>query len=853
MKSARTRNAVVVISIALTTLLFTALFTIVMSISKGFEYSNFRQIGTSAHGEFKCLTEEQFDLLKNAEAIDEYGVRRVLGIGTDEVLLKNYTEVSFMDKNSAEWGFVTPTTGRLPKENTNEAAADTRLLSALGVPLEVGSEFSVSIDVDGTITTENFMLCGWWEFDGATPASNILVPESRLEDVFEKLNTQFYDKNTGSYSLIVMLEKADDIGSTMQKILSEYGYSSDISADNYIALGINWGYMSEGFSDTMDAGTIAAIAVMLILIITTGYLIIYNVFRISVSNEIRHYGMLKTIGTTGRQIRNIILIQAMSLSLFGIPLGLMLGWGVGAALTPVVVNELNIAHNAGVSVSPVIFVFSSVFAVVTVLISCFKPARIAAGASPIEALRYTEATINNDFRKGTKGVSIPKMAVANLSGSKGKTILTIVSLSLSVVLFTFTITFANSFSMEKYLADIPVDFQVSSVDYFNVGSEFREETALSGEEISLFENLDGVTGSFCAFGTSMTNNPETFYSEDYIRAQLKYHENDETYIERYINSAEKNENGLIPESMQLLGIDKSGFGKIKVLEGDINKLNEKGYIAVNKSENFTLGDTVTVRYNDLVQYVNIVTGSVYADFESIPEAEWAEIEIKREYHEVDYEICAVVEFSHSLGYRYSIMGDFFLLSSDAFKAEIQNSIPLYIAFDVSDEAKQNVEEFLSKYTENSMLNYDSRAKTAKEFEDFRRMFVILGGALSFIVGLIGVLNFVNTVLTGIISRRRELATLQAIGMTGKQLKFMLICEGLVYTIGAAIMAVVLNLLTIPMSSVMEKIFWFCDYRFTILPTAVTVPVFAIIGIIVPVITYMIFTKKSVIERLRESE
>jgi putative ABC transport system permease protein len=52
---------------------------------------------------------------------------------------------------------------------------------------------------------------------------------------------------------------------------------------------------------------------------------------------------------------------------------------------------------------------------------------------------------------------------------------------------------------------------------------------------------------------------------------------------------------------------------------------------------------------------------------------------------------------------------------------------------------------------------------------------------------------------------------------------------------------------------MEKIFWFCDYRFTILPTAITIPIFAAIGVIVPIITYMIFTKKSVIERLRESE
>ena len=160
---------------------------------------------------------------------------------------------------------------------------------------------------------------------------------------------------------------------------------------------------------------------------------------------------------------------------------------------------------------------------------------------------------------------------------------------------------------------------------------------------------------------------------------------------------------------------------------------------------------------------------------------------------------------------------------------------------------------MKNYTKNGNMEYSSKATLAAEFESFKNTFFILGGALSLIVGLVGVLNFINTILTGIISRKKEFATLQAIGMTGKQLKVMLIYEGIMYMIGAAITAVVFNFLTIPISSVMEKIFWFCDYRFTILPTAITIPIFAAIGIIVPIITYMIFTKKSVIERLRESE
>ena len=67
------------------------------------------------------------------------------------------------------------------------------------------------------------------------------------------------------------------------------------------------------------------------MILLTGYLIIYNVFQISVAGDIRFYGLLKTIGTTPRQLKRIIRIQALSLSAAGIPLGLLLGWGRWAA------------------------------------------------------------------------------------------------------------------------------------------------------------------------------------------------------------------------------------------------------------------------------------------------------------------------------------------------------------------------------------------------------------------------------------------------------------------------------------------------------------------------------------------
>ena len=175
-------------------------------------------------------------------------------------------------------------------------------------------------------------------------------------------------------------------------------------------------------------------------------------FQISVTNDIRFYGLLKTIGTTPRQLRRIIRQQALTLSLAGIPLGLVLGWLIGGQLTPAIVSQLN-----GVvpmtSVSPVIFIGAALFSLVTVLLSCRKPGRIAGKVSPIEAVRYTEGSgIKRKTKKGRRGVSLLSMAWANLGRSRGKTAVTVTSLSLAVVLLTVTVNFTNGFDMDKYVS-----------------------------------------------------------------------------------------------------------------------------------------------------------------------------------------------------------------------------------------------------------------------------------------------------------------------------------------------------------------------------------------------------------------
>ena len=154
--------------------------------------------------------------------------------------------------------------------------------------------------------------------------------------------------------------------------------------------------------------------------------------------------------------------------------------------------------------------------------------------------------------------------------------------------------------------------------------------------------------------------------------------------------------------------------------------------------------------------------------------------------------------------------------------------------------------------EDSNITYESKAVKRAEFEDFKKMFTLLGGVLCLIIGFVGVLNFFNTVMAGIIARKNEIVVLQAIGMTGKQVKEMLIIEGIIYTVGSGLLALIFSLLFIPaVNGIANNIFWFYSNHFSITPVLIFIPIMALLGIVVPLISYKGLSKASVVERIRE--
>ncbi len=877
-KASGARNIIAVAAIALTAMLFTALFTIGMTILASYEQQTFRQVGGDFHGTLKDITEEQVREISSDPLIKRWGARLFLGMPDEPPFNKAHVEISYMDESCAEGYFCKPEKGRLPKEGTDEIACDTRILSLLGVAPEIGAKvvlpYKMGTDAKKPPVEGTFTLSGFWEYDPASMASLAIVPRSYAEKMLAGYTSQGkYDK-TGKWQMNLYFKNSRHIEKDIKTVLANNGYQTDdINQDNYIDIGVNWAYAGAQLAANADPATMISIAVLLLLIIFTGYLIIYNIFQISVTNDIRFYGLLKTIGTTGKQIRTIIRHQALVLSGFGIPIGLAAGFFAGAGISPIVISKLD-GMSFTVSLSPVIFIGGALFSLFTVFISCRKPGKIAGKVSPVEAVRYTEASgagRRKSLKRGGNGAKISRMAFANLGRSRLKTVLVVVSLSLAVVLMQATYLFATGFDMDKYLRHwVVTDFILGGAEYFQTGGGFSSDSAVPEEAVSAVNNEEGVTEGGRIYG--LTTGVQEFVTEDWFRNSRKYF-SDDTSLDQMLQFKERTPEGLVADEVQLYGMEDLPLDNVTVKAGDLAPLydpSQNAIAAVYTTNDYDevhedsgwadVGDKITLRYVDEWERYDKRTGEALtpeqADELSANADTFNYVALRaKEYRDVEYTVAACVTMKHSMTYRY-YGRDEFILNSEVFKRDTKSAEIMTYLFNTTPESDAHFEEFLKKYTEetNPLLDYESKQTYASEFDGFRNMFLMLGGLLSFVIGFVGTLNFFNAILTGILTRRREFAVLQAVGMTGKQLKRMLVYEGLCYTGLAAATSLVLSVLIGPaLNAALGSMFWFFTYRFSLLPVLCITPVFLMLGAAIPWLTYRFASRQSIVERIRAED
>ncbi len=823
-KANKLRNLFAIFSIILTSILFTSLFTISANILASFEEATMRQVGGDSHGTFKALNEEEYNKLSIHPSIKESGYTIILGFAENEALRSRQTEIRFISsEENAEHMFSNPTTGRLPQKY-DEIALDDITLDLLGIKPELGAKIPLEYSLNGELRSDTFTLCGYWQGDRIMNASQVFISEEYLQTQLKDLDTSKNESEIGKIFLDVNFVNTRNIEEKMLKVITDNGY---IPGDE-IDLGVNWAYIGNG--ENMDIGTMFGIICALLLIIFCGYLIISNIFYISIQKDIKFYGLLKTIGTTGKQIKTLIGMQTLLLCIVGIPVGLIIGYGIGAILTPAVIS-LTSTTTVAYSINPIIFIGSAFFALITVRISTRKPAKIASKVSSIEALRSSDGIVSKKSTRKSGGVNLFKMALANVMRNKKKMILVTISLSLSLIMLNTTFSIVNGFDMDKYVeSQIVGDFLINDIGFGNFTVDFATKETISQQVLKDVTSQSGIEDIGSVYYSELPQ--ETDEQIKMLIPEIKEGIGSELPTS-YMESIDY----VITQNIvftHLYGIDDFTATKLNFYDGkfDSEKFSTGNYIIVN-----------TFEFNNSKYNYYEVGQKVTLDLENGQSKE--------------YEVMAIGALPYRFTCQHShIITPEIILPTGEYIKQTGKEVPMVTMLDVEDEYEKGMENFLTDYCANinKDLKFQSKSSVIAEFENLKNTFLSIGSLLSTIIAFIGIMNFINTIITSIISRRQECAMLQSIGMTKRQMNRLLIFEGLIYA-GLTIMLVLTVGVGIgySLASLLVGGMWFSTLNYTVLPTILCIPILAVFAMIVPALCFKSEGKRSVVERLREAE
>ena len=813
------KNTIAVLAIMLATLLFTSLFTIAISLQTAMQESNMRTTGTSAHAGIKRLSWEEYEKLSSDTGIKDIGYSIIIGNAVGDDFNKTPTELRYGDETYSELTFNTPDTGHLP-EQKNEIATSRIVLDAMGLPDKVGTQMELTFTTDTDTFTDTFTLCGIWDGDAVAYRQTMLLSKKYTEQVAPVIHGETDGTTppvgTGYIDAVMMMPTAWNIEKQALEVTSKYGLDERVS--------INDAYGMATVSLSSMLPLVTGIAVIFI----AGYLLIYNVFYISIAQDIRFYGMLKTLGTTARQIRKIVYKKAIKLSLMGIPIGLLLGWPIGRLLLPAIVNMLTDDIRIVTTVNPLIFLVAIVFSAITVFISCQKPAILAAKVSPMEALHYIEQTGGKKKQRRSKHISTMMMAKNNLTRNKKKVMIVTLSFALSIVLLNSVYTYVTSFDFDKFVADFSLtDFTVSDTTVINNYAPYNTAN-VSQDFISQAESLNGLED----IGNIYLWTSKQPLSENDLARLQELSASSSDIANELENYRVRQEHGV-----NVYGLDDFPAEYVQVLDGELNTEQWKAGTGVYVTPLRMMGDGSLCLYKpgDQISVTQLDgTNKVY-------------------------DVLAVVSIPSALQTPLQVdMGlDYIFPTNELLENMVSADQPaMKTIFNVDEEHQLATENWLKNYTTNTdtALDYLSKVTLQQTFDGMINMYRLVGGALCAILALIGILNFINSMTTSILSRYREIAMLQSVGMTGRQVKQMLIYEGIGYSIlglfGSLILSVIASLTVVRMMGAELTYF---TWHFTLLPVFLCIIPLILITAIVPLVCYNKMAQKTVVERLRLAE
>lgn len=813
------RNIIACIAIALTTFMIYSIFSIGISYNKSIVKQGEQMQGTNADTLLLNPTSEQIEIIEASGLCASVGIGRQVAVLTDtQVPGINTGLFRWADQTSWERQIkpvLSEVIGEYPFQE-NEIMLPAWAAKKLGIRnLEPGQTIKLSFYYGGTeegsfgrlsdTETKKFVVSGFYEDDSTEYIKNNAV--IYVSDKFWQ-STE-YDKGEFKGAAYLTLKKNTEF-SDLYNILT-LSEEQDLS-----------NLRNQGENNL--AGIMGALGAVLVIMMCAG-LIIYNVLYISVVQDIQFLGQLKTLGMTKRQLKKYLQYQICWLCLFGVPLGLGFAMLVSKLIVPLGVKAVaaNTSNQiVSISFSPVILVGAALFSVLAVLLGSFKPLSVVGNVTAIGALRYTNIAVKGEEQKRKKD-GIASMAIRNVFRNKKNAVIVFLSLFLGATIYLV---------IEGLLSGVSASALVDQ--YMKYDLEIKDEYSqemITEDVIKQIAEIEGVKQ--LEIQRLVKSDGQNDGSGGWLKAEEVVNEYCSEKVEKF-PQMESQLRWFKQDNMYRTEI--IGIGEMEFL-----RLSKKYDLDINYNE-FKEGNIGIWCYEDgLMDEVSEDAVTIY------PEGLGAKAVI---INKMASKAVSMREFT--IG---SYTGPNIVMSNEA----LQNIANTYIS--QADVLTQN-----SVYDEDVRLTINDIFQDAQEVtinskyekqDQLKGSFFmarVLGVALSLILFVIGIMNFINTIYASILSRKRELAILECIGMSKVQVKKMLIAEGVSYMIiTSTLMFTIGTILYWGAFKVFSEMTGYAVFNYPVRAAVTMVFIMLGVSIGIPLLSYKGISEESAVEQLRKVE
>lgn len=834
MKANRTRNLFAVFAIILTTFMITAVFSLGINYMQNMELMQVRTAGTSADVSLALPTAAQEQQIKSLDYVKTIGTQYMVGSVSEVNDEGRRLSIVLQYYDSIEWenhyrGAISRIHGSYPARE-NEIMLSEDALEQLGIENPaLQMEIPLSYADKNGPQKRTFTLSGWFHSYTGTGMGFV------SEDDCKKAGCTLQEDGVLSLSLNKMPED-------FWRIQEDVPLNDEQSFRGAVSM------------RSSNGSVIAVVLFMVLFIIGSGYLLIYNVLYISISKDTRFYGLLKTIGTTQAQIKTLVKRQALAFACIGIPAGLIAAAAVSLGIVPLFLQqgfaEGKSVMDAEVFFHPSIYLLSVLFSAITVWIACNAPAKKAAGISPVEALRYQNfAPSKKKSRNSANGARLSVMAFHNVFRDRKRAILVFLSLFMGITVILGVNGVVGSINGENFVEEyFDYDFSYIDTQFTQYERDTKEIPQFDAHFVDQLEGIDGIA----RVTVGKTIWAAIDFDEDALEEFLRIKYEDSSYM-----ADGKSYEQMLAELREYADAGEYGCYITTLVDCSALEAYNQNHETPIDIASFRRGEIAIAGMDNERFAPNAgLIGKTLTLTADSTDGKAADFPIGGAFTFDDYSNT----LSDGIDRRKDIemVPEILFVSEAGMERLTQEAIISGIGIEIKDQSKlERIDRALQSVNRTLTASEWKFNSTVGQLEEFDRMFYsinLLGNGAAILLIALGLINFVNVMLTGVIARKNEFAVMESIGTTKKQIRRMLTLEGGIYALLSALLIMTLgNAFLLLVADAVPGIANYAKFAYPVSLVVCLIAAIFAICLSVPAIVYRAASHETIIERLRNFE